>query len=233
MPPVKIRWFGHSGFSLQDPSGKTILIDPWFQGNPTAPSGPEEVRKAEFLLLTHDHFDHAADAAALARQTGALVVGIFELIGDLKAKGVPESQLLHGGIGMNVGGTVVLNGFSFTMTEARHSCTLGVPVGYVIQTPSGLTVYHSGDTGIFAGMSLIGELHSIDVAFLPIGSVFTMDYRQAAKAAALLRAKTVIPMHFGTFPILEPNADRFVAEVKKTAPGTRVIVLSPGEEISL
>ena len=158
MPPVKIRWFGHSGFSLKDPSGKTVLIDPWFQGNPTAPSGPEEVTKAEFLLLTHDHFDHAADAAALARQTGALVVGIFELIGDLKAKGVPEAQLLHGGIGMNVGGTVVLDGFSFTMTEARHSCTLGTPVGYVIQTPSGLTAYHSGDTGIFAGMGLIGEI---------------------------------------------------------------------------
>ncbi|MGE5190255.1 MAG: metal-dependent hydrolase [Gemmatimonadota bacterium] len=233
MPPVKIRWFGHSGFSIQDPSGKTVLVDPWFQGNPTAPSGPEGVPKAEFLLLTHDHFDHAADAVLLARQTGALVVGIFELVGDLKAKGVPESQLLHGGIGMNVGGTVVLDGFSFTMTEARHSCNLGVPVGYVIQTPSGLTVYHSGDTGIFAGMALIGELHAIDVALLPIGSVFTMDFRQAAKAASLLRAKAVIPMHYGTFPILEPNADRFVAEMKRVAPGTRAIVLRPGEETAL
>jgi L-ascorbate metabolism protein UlaG (beta-lactamase superfamily) len=233
MPPAKIRWFGHSGFSLQDPSGKTVLIDPWFQGNPTAPFGPEEVKKAEFLLLTHDHFDHAADAVALARQTGALVIGIFELIGDLKAKGVPEAQLLHGGIGMNVGGTVVLDGFSFTMTEARHSCTLGTPVGYVIQTPSGLTVYHSGDTSIFSGMDLIGELYPVDVALLPIGSVFTMDYRQAAKAAALLKARTVIPMHFGTFPILEPNADRFAAEMKKCVPGSRVVVLSPGEEISV
>src|SRR4030067_589551 len=119
MPPVKIRWFGHSGFSLQDPSGKTILIDPWFQGNPTAPSGPEEVRKADFLLLTHDHFDHAADAAALARQTGALVGGIFEVIGGPKAKGGPEPPLLHGGVGMNVGGTGGLHGFSFTITEAR------------------------------------------------------------------------------------------------------------------
>ena len=233
MPPVKIRWFGHSGFSLQDPSGKTVLIDPWFQGNPTAPFGPEEVKKAEFLLLTHDHFDHAADTAVLARQTGAHVVGIFELIGDLKAKGVPEPQLLHGGIGMNVGGTVVLDGFSFTMTEAKHSCTLGAPVGYIIQTPSGHTVYHAGDTGIFSGMSLLGELYPVDVALLPIGSVFTMDYRQAAKAAALLKAKAVIPMHFGTFPILEPNADRFVAEMKKTAPETKVVVLSPGEESSL
>ncbi len=233
MAPVKIRWFGHSGFSIQDPSGKTVLVDPWFQGNPTAPSGPEGIRKAEFLLLTHDHFDHAADAVLLARQTGALVVGIFELVGDLKAKGVPESQLLHGGNGMNVGGTVVLDGFSFTMTEARHSCNLGVPVGYVIQTPSGLTVYHSGDTGIFAGMGLIGELYSIDVALLPIGSVFTMDFRQAAKAATLLRAKTVIPMHFGTFPILEPSADRFVAEMKKVAPSTKVVVLRPGEETAV
>ncbi|GAB4368636.1 MAG: metal-dependent hydrolase [Deltaproteobacteria bacterium] len=233
MPPVQIRWFGHSGFSIQDPSGKTVLVDPWFQGNPTAPGGPEEIRKAEFLLITHDHFDHAADAASLAKQTGALVVGIFELIGDLKARGVPESRLLHGGNGMNVGGTVVLDGFSFTMTEARHSCTLGSPAGYVIQTPAGVTVYHSGDTGIFAGMALIGELYPIDVALLPIGSVFTMDYRQAARAAALLKAKTVIPMHFGTFPILEPNADRFVAEMKKAAPDTRVIVLSPGETASI
>jgi len=233
MAPVKIRWFGHSGFSIQDPSGKTVLVDPWFQGNPTAPSGPEGIRKAEFLLLTHDHFDHAADAVLLARQTGALVVGIFELVGDLKARGVPESQLLHGGNGMNVGGTVVLDGFSFTMTEAHHSCNLGVPVGYVIQTPSGLTIYHSGDTGIFAGMALIGELYPIDVALLPIGSVFTMDFRQAAKAATLLRAKTVVPMHYGTFPILEPSADRFVAEMKKVAPGTRVIVLAPGEETAV
>lgn len=233
MPPVKIRWLGHSGFSIQDPSGKTVLVDPWFQGNPTAPGGPEEIQNAEFLLLTHDHFDHSADAAFLAKQTGSLVVGIFELIGDLKARGVPENQLLHGGNGMNIGGTVVLDGFSFTMTEARHSCTLGSPAGYVIQTPSGITVYHSGDTGIFSGMALIGELYPVDVALLPIGSVFTMDYRQAAKAAALLQAKTVIPMHFGTFPILEPNADRFVAEMKRTAPETRVIVLSPGETATI
>lgn len=232
MPPVKIRWFGHSGFSIQDPSGKTVLVDPWFQGNPSAPSGPEGIAKADFLLLTHDHFDHASDAADLARRTGALVVGIFELVGDLKAKGVPESQLLHGGVGMNVGGTVVLDGFSFTMTEARHSCSLGAPVGYVIKTPSGCTIYHSGDTGIFPGMSLIGELYPIDVALLPIGSVFTMDYRQAAKAASLLHPKAVVPMHFGTFPILEPDAERFLAEMKKTAPGVRVTVLKPGEEAS-
>ena len=217
MASVRIRWFGHSGFSIRD--GKTALIDPWFEGNPKAPGGVEAAPGGDVVLLTHDHFDHAGDAVAMARKTGALVVAIFELAGDLKAKGVPEAQLLHGGGGMNVGGTVSVRGFEITMTEARHSCALGAPVGYVLKTPSGLTIYHSGDTGIFAGMALIGELYPIDVAMLPIGSVFTMDYRQAAKACALLKAKAVIPMHYGTFPILEPNADRFVAELAIVSPG--------------
>lgn len=228
MPSVTIRWLGHSGFLLRD--GKTVLVDPWLEGNPKAPGGVESAPVADLMLLTHDHFDHAGDAVALARKTGAVVVGIFELVGDLKARGVPDGQLLHGGGGMNVGGTVVLEGFHITMTEARHSCSLGAPVGYVIRTPSGVTVYHAGDTGIFAGMSLIGELYPIDVALLPIGSVFTMDYRQAAKACALLSAKAVVPMHYGTFPILEPNADRFVAELRKVSPGTKPIVLPPGGE---
>jgi len=231
MASVRIRWFGHSGFSITD--GTTALIDPWFEGNPKAPGGAGAALKADLMLITHDHFDHAGDAVAMARKTGALVVAIFELAGELKAKGVPEVQLLHGGGGMNVGGTVSAGGFGITMTEARHSCALGAPVGYVLKTPSGLTIYHSGDTGIFAGMALIGELHAIDVAMLPIGSVFTMDYRQAAKACALLKAKAVVPMHYGTFPILEPNADRFVAELKKVSPGTRPIVLAPGEETTL
>jgi len=210
-----------------------VLIDPWFEGNPKAPGGADAAPKADLVLLTHDHFDHAGDAVAVAKRTGALVVAIFELAGDLKARGVPEGRLLNGGGGMNVGGTVNLQGFEITMTEARHSCTLGAPVGYVLKTPSGLTIYHSGDTGIFAGMALIGELHAIDLAMLPIGSVFTMDYRQAAKAASLLKARAVIPMHFGTFPILEPNADRFVAELAIVSPGTRPIVLAPGEETTV
>ena len=231
MPSVTIRWLGHSGFLIRD--GKTVLVDPWLEGNPKAAGGVESAPEADLMLLTHDHFDHAGDAVALARKTRAIVVGIFELVGDLKARGVPEGQLLHGGIGMNVGGTVVLEGFGITMTEARHSCSLGAPAGYVIRTPSGVTVYHAGDTGIFAGMSLIGELYPIDVALLPIGSVFTMDYRQAAKACALLSPKAVVPMHYGTFPILEPNANRFVAELRKVSPGTRPIVLAPGGETTV
>lgn len=231
MAPVRIRWMGHSGFMIRD--GKTALIDPWFEGNPKASGGIGSAPEADLILLTHDHFDHAGDAVTLAKRTGALFVAIFELAGNLAAKGIPPERILNGGGGMNIGGTVEANGFTITMTEARHSCTLGVPVGYVIRTPSGKTIYHSGDTGIFAGMSLIGELYPVDVALLPIGSVFTMDYRQAAKACRLLSAKAVVPMHYGTFPILEPNADRFVAELSAVSPGTRPIVLAPGEETTL
>jgi L-ascorbate metabolism protein UlaG (beta-lactamase superfamily) len=154
-------------------------------------------------------------------------VAIFELAGNLATRGIPSKQILNGGGGMNIGGTVEACGFTITMTEARHSSTLGVPVGYVIRTPSGKTIYHSGDTGIFAGMSLIAELYPVDIALLPIGSVFTMDYRQAAKACQLLKAKAVVPMHYGTFPILEPNADRFVAELAKVSPA-RARSSSPG-----
>jgi L-ascorbate metabolism protein UlaG (beta-lactamase superfamily) len=229
MSSVTVRWLGHSAFSLKDASGKTVLVDPWIEGNPSATGTPSTLGNADFVLVTHDHFDHMSEVPAVARETGALVVGIFEVAGALKEAGIPESQLLNGGGGMNIGGTVSIDGFSFTMTEARHSCSLGAPAGYVIRFPSGLTVYHSGDTGIFAGMSLIGELYPIDVALLPIGSVFTMDWRQAAKAVSLLKPKAVVPMHYMTFPILEQNADRFVAEVARVAPGTRVVVLKPGE----
>ena len=227
MASVRIRWFGHSGFSIRD--GKTALVDPWFEGNPKAPGGVDTAPGADLLLLTHDHFDHAGDAVALAKKTGALVVAIFELAGDLKAKGVPEARLLHGGGGMNVGGTVSAHGFEITMTEACHSCALGAPVGYVLKSPSGITIYHSGDTGIFAGMALIGELYPIDVAMLPIGSVFTMDYRQAAKACALLKAKAVIPMHYGTIPVLSGKPEEFIKALGNSS--TRVIVPQPGEKV--
>ncbi len=229
MAAVTVRWLGHSAFSLKDASGKTVLVDPWIEGNPSATGNAGTLGKADFLLVTHDHFDHMSEVPAVARETGALVIAIFEVAGALKAAGVPEARLLNGGGGMNIGGTVTIDGLAFTMTEARHSCSLGAPAGYVIRFPSGITVYHSGDTGIFAGMSLIGELYPIDVALLPIGSVFTMDWRQAAKAVSLLKPKAVVPMHYGTFPILEPNAGRFAAECARVAPQTRVVVLKPGE----
>jgi L-ascorbate metabolism protein UlaG (beta-lactamase superfamily) len=233
MASATFRWLGHSGFLVRDDStGTKVLVDPWFEGNP-AGKGRESLGRADLLLVTHDHFDHASDVPSLAKETGALVVAIFEIAQDLAAKGLPPERILNGGGGMNIGGTVEAAGCAVTMTEARHSCNLGAPAGYVVRLPSGFTFYHSGDTGIFPGMSLIGDLYPIDVALLPIGSVFTMDWRQAALAVSLLRPKAVVPMHYRTFPILEQTADRFVAEVERQAPGTKVVVVDPGEEATI
>lgn len=230
MSNVTTRWLGHSGFEIVSPRGKVILIDPWFEGNPHAAGEKSSLENGDFLLITHDHFDHSGDAFSLAQQTGALVIAIFEITVDLQQKGLPESQILHGGNGMNIGGTVSFDGLSITMVQAHHSSTLGSPVGYVIHLENGFTIYHAGDTGIFSEMSLIGELYDIDLAILPIGSVFTMDGLQAAKALSLINPRFAIPMHFGTFPILDQSADLFLEHASKIAPKVKIHVLSPGEE---
>ncbi len=230
MTKVKVKWLGHSGFQIDTPGGKTILIDPWIEGNPKATGDKSSISRGDFLLITHDHFDHSGDAFSIAEQTGALAIGIFEITVDLKQKGLPESQILHGGNGMNIGGTVSLDGISFTMVQAHHSSTLGTPVGYVITLENGFTLYHAGDTGIFSEMEIIGELYGVDLAILPIGSVFTMDGLQAAKALSLINPKFAVPMHYGTFPILDQSADRFIAEAARLAPGVEIDVLPPGVE---
>lgn len=230
MGKVIVKWLGHSGFQLTTPKGKVIFIDPWFEGNPQAGAEKSDLGRADYLLITHDHFDHAGDALSIARETGALVIGIFEIAVDLKQKGLPESQILHGGNGMNIGGTVTFDGISFTMVQAFHSSSLGTAVGYIIKLENGFTVYHAGDTGIFSAMELFGELYGVDLAIVPIGSVFTMDALQAAKALSLIKPKYAIPMHFGTFPILDQTAETFVKMAGEHSPDVRVEVLAPGGE---
>lgn len=228
MGKVIVKWLGHSGFQVTTPEGKVIIIDPWFEGNPQAGGEKSDLGNADYLLITHDHFDHAGDALSIARETGALVIGIFEIAVDLKQKGLPESQILHGGNGMNIGGTVSFDGISFTMVQAFHSSSLGTAVGYIIKLENGFTIYHAGDTGIFSAMELFGELYGVDLAIVPIGSVFTMDALQAAKALTLIKPKYAIPMHFGTFPILDQTAETFVQMAAKQSPGVRIEVLAPG-----
>lgn len=230
MGSVKVKWLGHSGFQITSPEGKVIFIDPWFEGNPQAGADKETLDKGDFLLITHDHFDHIGDALSVAKGTEALVVSIFEIAIDLKQKGLPESQILHGGNGMNIGGTVSFDGISFTMVQAFHSSTLGAPVGYVIKLENGFTIYHAGDTGLFSEMQFFGEMYGVDLAILPVGSVFTMDGLQAAKALSLIKPKFAIPMHFGTFPILDQTADKFIENAASMSPGVKIEVLSPGGE---
>lgn len=225
-----ITWYGHSAFGITTPDC-TILIDPFFTGNPAGLSW--EGINPDVVLVTHDHGDHTGDAIKICQQTKALVGAVVGTAEKLVAQGLPEDQLLNG-IGFNIGGTVPMKGnITVTMTEAFHSSDSGVPTGYIITLPNGKSIYHAGDTGIFANMAVWGELYSIDVALLPIGGTFTMDARQAAYAAKLLEAKSVIPMHWGTFPVLDQNVDAFVHELGKRAPQCRCIALAAGESTVL
>lgn len=225
-----IKWLGHAGFQITSEKGTVIVIDPWLTDNPLASCKAEDITKADFVLVTHDHFDHVADAPRIVKATGATLVGMPETVGRLKAEeGVPDSQIVFG-TGMNIGGTVSSNGISITMTQAFHSSVTGSPAGYIIKLEDGFTVYHAGDTGIFSSMKLLGDLFAIDLALLPIGGVFTMDPVQASVAARLLEAKAVIPMHYKTFPILEQDASSFVEIMKKEASDIKVVILDPGQE---
>lgn len=225
-----IRWLGHAGFSISSGGGKIILIDPWIKVNPLCPITMDDIQAANIVLVTHDHFDHMPDSADISKKTGAVVVAQPETIGRLTSElGLPAGS----GVGMNIGGSTTIEGITITMTQAFHSSQAGSNTGFIVKLEDGTTTYHAGDTGIFASMKLFGELYPIDLALLPIGSFYTMDSYQAAKALGLLNPKKAIPMHYKTFPMLEQSADRFVEMAKKEAPGVEVIVLEPGQEATI
>lgn len=225
-----LTWHGHSAFAITS-KGKTILIDPWFDGNPSAKAAAKNV-EADLVLVTHDHGDHVGQALDICKRTGASLGCIVELAAKLKGQGLPDSQILNG-IGFNIGGTVTHQGVSVTMTQAHHSCEAGVPTGFIIRLEDGYTVYHAGDTGIFSSMALWGKLYRIDLALLPIGGVFTMDAPQAAMATMMLRCKKVAPMHWGTFPVLDQNVDAFRRELDKLELGDALMKLEVGVPVGL
>lgn len=230
MADKKVKWFGHAGFQITSEKEKILIIDPWLTDNPLATSRAEDIKKADVVLVTHDHFDHIADAAQIVKATGATLVGMPETVGRLKEEAaIPDSQIVFG-MGMNIGGTAMFDGISITMTQAFHSSQTASPAGYIIQLENGFTIYHAGDTGIFSSMKIFGDIFHINLAMLPIGGVFTMDPPQATRAAKLLGVNKVIPMHFKTFPILEQDASSFKKIMEKEAPNIEVIVLDPGEE---
>jgi Predicted Zn-dependent hydrolases of the beta-lactamase fold len=226
-----ITWHGHANFQISSPEC-TIIIDPFFTGNPKATVSVDAITTPDVILITHLHGDHAGDAVALCKNSkvklGA-VVGIAEVF---QAQGVPQEQILNG-IGFNIGGTLDVNGVAITMTEAFHTSEAGTPTGYIITLKNGYTIYHAGDTGIFANMAVWGELYSIDLALLPAGGVFTMDARQAALAAKMLKAKAVIPMHWGTFPVLAQDTEEFERRLAGTAPNCRFVRVAPGQTLDL
>lgn len=230
---VKVTWLGHAAFRIVSPGGKIIYIDPWLE-NPKAPPEVKKVEKADLILLTHGHFDHVGAAIEIAKKTGAKIAAIYELGDYVVSQGVPEGRVIE----MNKGGTVAPWGDStvrVTMVHADHSSGTkadegmvytGEPVGYKVTVESGFTFYHSGDTALFSDMKLIGEGRRIDLALLPIGGHYTMGPEDAARAVEFLRAKAVIPMHFGTFPVLTGDPKELCTRVPR---GVECIMLKPGE----
>jgi L-ascorbate metabolism protein UlaG (beta-lactamase superfamily) len=214
---MKLRWLGHSAVWIA--GSRTILIDPFLTGNPKAAVRPEEITALDFVVLTHAHGDHLGDAYEIAKRTGATVVSLFEVTSEAEKQGIPVEP-------MNVGGSIVAKGVRFSMVAAIHT---GPVCGMIIEM-DGKTVYHMGDTGLLSDMGLLPEFFAIDVACVPIGDRFTMGADSAAKAVALCGAKTAVPIHYGTFPILDASADRFVEKVGGRA---KVRVLRPGEELTV
>lgn len=187
---------------------------------------------ADLILVTHDHFDHVGDTIAIAKKTGATVVAMYETAAKLQADGLPIENVLYEGFGRNIGGAIEIDGITLVMTEAVHSSETGSPAGYIIKFPGGATIYHAGDTSIFANMQIYGDLYPMHIALLPIGGVFTMDAKQAAISLRLLKPAVAIPMHFGFF-VVAPNANEFVELAKKAAPWVKTIVLEPGQSYTL
>jgi L-ascorbate metabolism protein UlaG (beta-lactamase superfamily) len=232
---MRVTWYGHSAFRL-DFAGKAVLIDPFFTGNPGVGGDIEAAQKGvSHILLTHGHSDHVGDALAISKKTGAKVVANFDLCMWLAGKGLENFDP------MNTGGTIDQGGFTVSMVRADHSSavfengvssSLGNPTGLIVKAKREPTVYHMGDTDIFSDMALIAELYGPDVAMVPIGDRFTMSPHTAALAVKrYFHLKAVFPCHYGSFPIIEANADKFVFEMKG-AP-TRVIVPEKGKAVEV
>mgnify|MGYP006291626161 CR=1 FL=1 len=229
--PNRLIWHGHANFQVNTPN-QSLLIDPWFEGNPSACTGSDACSQVDLVLVTHDHDDHTGQAVEICKRTGAKAMAIVETALKLKEQGVPEDQIVNG-IGFNIGGTIEHEGIKVTMVQAFHSSGSGTPVGYIITLEDGYCLYHAGDTGIFSSLELFGRLYNIDMALLPIGGVFTMDPSQAALACKMLGCKSVVPMHWGSFPVLEQNTERFSQELEKVKAGTKLVAMQPGQEIEL
>ena len=232
MNGVQITWLGHATFKITTPQGKIILIDPWTKTNPVCPEELKQVDKVDLMLVSHGHFDHVADAVEIAKATKPTVVAIVELAGWLKSKGVENT------VGINKGGTVDINGIKVTMTHAIHTSGTedgsyaGDAAGFVIEFENGRKLYHAGDTCAFSDMAIIGELHRPDVALLPIGDFYTMAPKEAAIAVRMLGVKHVIPMHYGTFPILTGTHEALRESLQTLGLNeVEVIAMKPGETV--
>jgi len=230
---MQITWLGHSCFRIET-GGSIVLIDPFLKGNPTFEASgvawEAATKGVTHVALTHGHDDHIGDAGEICKLRGATLFAVYELAQHVAKKGAEKLEP------MNTGGSVRTPDFDLTLTQALHSSSsggvyLGNPCGIVLAAKDGMTVYHMGDTEMFAGMALINELHQPTIGLVPIGDRFTMGARTAAFACKkFFHFKTVMPCHYGTFPgMLDASADAFVAAMQ----GHHVVVPKVGAAVAV
>jgi L-ascorbate metabolism protein UlaG (beta-lactamase superfamily) len=230
MMGVKLRWLGHAAFEITSPGGTRLLLDPFITNNPATPSELKDLSryagadKPAAILISHSHGDHAADAKNIAMSSGAVVIGMVEIVASLE---LPEGQ----GRGGNIGGAFKVGDVTVHFVPATHSSEGSAPIGFVIELASGKTIYYTGDTWIMSDMALIDEVHHPSLVLMCCGGgPYTMNPRVAALAIKkFFKPVAIVPMHFGTFPVLEGEA-----EVKQAFAGDpRVVILKPGESRTL
>ncbi len=225
---VKITWFGHASLAL-DIDGTRVLVDPFLSGNPLNTADPATL-EADYILLTHGHADHVGDTVAIAKRTGATVIGNFEVANWIAGQGVQNTQ------GMNPDGMYDFGFARIGLTIAFHSSSMpdgsygGQPNGIVITTPNDKTIYLAGDTALFSDMQLIGE-RGIDLAVLPIGGYYTMGPAESLLAVKFIRPRMVLPVHYNTFPVIQVDVTQWAQQVHNET-SAEVVVIDPGGSCS-
>ena len=229
-----LTWLGHNTFKLVTRGAKTVLMDPWVEGNPACPKELKSFEKIDVMTISHGHGDHMADAVTLGKKFKPVVICNYEIHLFLQRKGLTTTSP------MNKGGTQEAAGLKFTMVHAVHSSGIedggqtiygGEPCGFVITLEDGTRIYHAGDTAVHSDMALIAELYAPEVVLLPIGDLYTMSPREAAVAARLLNPKIIVPAHYGTSPALTGTPDALREELKKQKVSAELVVLRPGEAL--
>ena len=226
---VKITWLGHASLAL-DIDGTHVLVDPFLTGNPLASTTPDALN-ADYILLTHGHGDHVGDTVAIAKRTGAKVIGNFEVTNWIAKQGVAD---VHG---MNPDGAFDFGFARVGLTIAFHSSSMpdgsygGEPNGIYLTTGGGKKIYIAGDTALFSDMRLIGE-KGVDLAVLPIGGNYTMGPDEALRAVKFLSPEAVLPVHYNTFPVIQVDVAEWAQRVHNET-STKVIIVDPGSSYSL